>query len=224
MPWRCGPVFVGDAAAAAVRVAEAAAMIVVVGIGADGMAGLPPASRPNWHRATVIYGSQRQLDLLDDTVTARAPGMAVADAACPGHVARRSTGDVHVRRQRRPAAARRRRHADPAVRRGPGHGAAARVVGDAGLRAARLGGAGHRDHQPVTAEPHTAVRRGGQAVVLSPRRRQPRRAGPAARRHRSRRLRTDRARATRRAGGASPLGHRARVGGQSTRRRRRTST
>ena len=46
-------------------------MIVVVGIGADGMAGLVAASRAELARATVIYGSQRQLDLLDDTVTAQ---------------------------------------------------------------------------------------------------------------------------------------------------------
>lgn len=46
-------------------------MIVVVGIGADGMAGLAEASRAELRRATVIYGSQRQLNLLDDTVPAR---------------------------------------------------------------------------------------------------------------------------------------------------------
>ncbi|MFG1932988.1 precorrin-6y C5,15-methyltransferase (decarboxylating) subunit CbiE [Mycobacterium sp. NPDC048908] len=45
-------------------------MIVVVGIGADGMAGLAPASAAELRRATVIYGSHRQLELLDDTVTA----------------------------------------------------------------------------------------------------------------------------------------------------------
>lgn len=44
--------------------------IVVVGIGADGMAGLPESSRAELRSATVIYGSPRQLDLLDDTVTA----------------------------------------------------------------------------------------------------------------------------------------------------------
>ena len=44
--------------------------IVVVGIGADGMAGLPPTSRTELARATVIYGSPRQLDLLDDSVGA----------------------------------------------------------------------------------------------------------------------------------------------------------
>ena len=45
-------------------------MIVVVGIGADGMSGLAPSARTELARATVIYGSRRQLDLLDDSVTA----------------------------------------------------------------------------------------------------------------------------------------------------------
>src|SRR5690606_21571718 len=45
-------------------------MITVVGIGADGMAGLSAESRAELARATVIYGSERQLGLLDDTVTA----------------------------------------------------------------------------------------------------------------------------------------------------------
>ena len=45
-------------------------MIIVVGIGADGMPGLSEASRRELRRATVIYGSKRQLDLLDDTVPA----------------------------------------------------------------------------------------------------------------------------------------------------------
>ena len=46
VPWALRP-WSADAAAAAVRLAEDAAMIVVVGIGADGMAGLSQASRPN---------------------------------------------------------------------------------------------------------------------------------------------------------------------------------
>ena len=45
-------------------------MIVVVGIGADGMPGLAATSQRELRRATVIYGSRRQLDLLDDTVRA----------------------------------------------------------------------------------------------------------------------------------------------------------
>lgn len=45
-------------------------MIVIVGIGADGMSGLSENSQLELRTATVIYGSTRQLDLLDDTVTA----------------------------------------------------------------------------------------------------------------------------------------------------------
>ena len=45
-------------------------MIIVVGIGADGMAGLSAASRAELQRATVIYGAKRQLGLLDDTLAA----------------------------------------------------------------------------------------------------------------------------------------------------------
>lgn len=44
--------------------------IVVVGIGADGIPGLSAESRQELQRATVVYGSPRQLALLDDTVTA----------------------------------------------------------------------------------------------------------------------------------------------------------
>ena len=52
--------------------------IVVVGIGADGMAGLAPASRDELTRATVVYGSSRQLGLLDDAVIGGAQAVAVA--------------------------------------------------------------------------------------------------------------------------------------------------
>ncbi len=75
---------------AAVAVAEAAPMIVVVGIGADGMPGLAPASRDELRRATVVYGSRRQLELLDDTVDRGPAGVAVADAARAADPARRA--------------------------------------------------------------------------------------------------------------------------------------
>ena len=69
-----------DAAAAALRVAEDAAMsacaksrglrwIIVVGIGADGTTGLAP-TLDELRRAAVIFGSGRQLGLLDDSVGA----------------------------------------------------------------------------------------------------------------------------------------------------------
>ena len=140
--------------------------------------------------------------------------MAVADAARTADTARRHGGDVHVVAS-----------GDPLL-----HGigdtlirlfGADRVtvlphVSSVTLACARLGWAVQDTEviSLVTAEPHTAVRRGGQAVVLSPRRRRSRRAGPAAHRHRPRRLRTHRARAARRAGRAAPRRHRARVGGR----------
>lgn len=45
-------------------------MITVVGIGADGMAGLALPSIQQLRAARIVYGSPRQLGLLDDTVTA----------------------------------------------------------------------------------------------------------------------------------------------------------
>ena len=141
--------------------------IVVVGIGADGMAGLPPTSRTELARATVIYGSPRQLDLLDDSIGAvrRRHGRR---RCCP-HCARCSTTRRGRARggQRRSAAARRRQHPDPAVRARSGDGAAARVLGDAGVLAGRLGGTGHRDHQPGHrgAAHRGAPRRPGRRVV-----------------------------------------------------------
>ncbi|CAN5545031.1 bifunctional cobalt-precorrin-7 (C(5))-methyltransferase/cobalt-precorrin-6B (C(15))-methyltransferase [soil metagenome] len=45
--------------------------VIVVGIGADGLPGLASASRAELERATAVYGSQRQLDLLDHTITAQ---------------------------------------------------------------------------------------------------------------------------------------------------------
>jgi precorrin-6Y C5,15-methyltransferase (decarboxylating) len=45
-------------------------MIVVIGVGADGMTGLGAPSVAELRRATIVYGSRRQLGLLDDTVKA----------------------------------------------------------------------------------------------------------------------------------------------------------
>ena len=57
--------------------ASSARMITVVGIGADGWAGLSPASRRAIAGAEVLFGSRRQLDLVPDPVPdgarARAP-------------------------------------------------------------------------------------------------------------------------------------------------------
>ena len=68
-------------------------MIVVVGIGADGMAGLAPASLTELRRATIVYGSPPARSSTQRRRGQR--GMAVTNAA-PCHAARRAEGDVHV--------------------------------------------------------------------------------------------------------------------------------
>ena len=140
-------------------------MIVVVGIGADGMAGLAAPSLDELRRATVVYGSRRQLDLMDDTVSAErrqwpSPMLDVLDTL------RAIDGDVHVLAS-----------GDPML-----HGVgrllirmigADRVrilphVSSVTLACTRLGWAVQETDviSLMTSEPHTAVRRGGQAVVL----------------------------------------------------------
>ena len=143
-------------------------MIVVVGIGADGMAGLSAQSRRELLSATVIYGSPRQIELLDGTVTAPrhrwpSPMLPALQRLLDDH----PTGDVHVVAS-----------GDPLLH-GIGtslirlHGAErVRVlphVSSVTLACARLGWAAQDTEviSLVTAPVHTAVRRGGQAVVLS---------------------------------------------------------
>jgi precorrin-6B C5,15-methyltransferase / cobalt-precorrin-6B C5,C15-methyltransferase len=146
-------------------VAEDAAVIVVVGIGADGMSGLAAPSLAELRRATVVYGSQRQLGLLDDTVNAErrhwpSPMHDVLDTL------RDIAGDAHVLAS-----------GDPML-----HGVGLLLIRMIGadqvtvlphvssvtLACARLGWAVQETEviSLVTAEPHTAVRRGGQSVVL----------------------------------------------------------
>ena len=142
-------------------------MIIVVGIGADGMAGLSAASRAELQRATVIYGSKRQLDLLDDTVAAprqQWPSpMLPALQTLPVEAAE----DIHVVAS-----------GDPLL-----HGIGGTLirlfgaekvrvlphVSSVTLACARMGWNVHDTEviSLVTAQPHTAVRRGGQAIVLS---------------------------------------------------------
>ena len=140
--------------------------VVVVGIGADGMAGLAPASRAELGAATVIYGARRQLDLLDDTVTGRRKEWSSPLPAVLERIRDETAADVHLLAS-----------GDPMLH-GIGSSAirffgAERVtvlphVSSVTLACARLGW----DVQStevislVTAEPHTAVRRGGQAIVL----------------------------------------------------------
>jgi precorrin-6Y C5,15-methyltransferase (decarboxylating) len=147
-------------------VAEDAEMIVVVGIGADGIAGLTAASLAELRRATVIYGAQRQLGLLNDTVEAErrqwpSPMLGTLETL------RDIDGDVHVLAS-----------GDPML-----HGVGRLLIKLLGadqvtvlphvssvtLACARLGWA-VQDTEVIslmTADLHTAVRRGGQAVVLS---------------------------------------------------------
>jgi len=138
-------------------------VIVVVGIGADGIGGLSPGPRAELARASVIYGSRRQLGLLDDTVTAQrrqwpSPMLPALDALPDG---------VHVLAS-----------GDPMLY-GLG-GTLTRLLGpqrvrvlphisSVALACARLGWNLHDTAviSLLTAAPHTAVRRGGRAVVLS---------------------------------------------------------
>jgi precorrin-6B C5,15-methyltransferase / cobalt-precorrin-6B C5,C15-methyltransferase len=144
--------------------------IVVVGIGADGIAGLAEASRLELRRAAVIYGSSRQLGLLDDTVGAvrrewpspLLPALQKLLDDLPD-----DGDDVHVLAS-----------GDPLLH-GIG-GTLIRLFGTervkvlphvsaATLACARMGWTVQDTEviSLVTAPPHTAVRRGGRAIVLS---------------------------------------------------------
>ncbi|WP_199255834.1 precorrin-6y C5,15-methyltransferase (decarboxylating) subunit CbiE [Mycolicibacterium mengxianglii] len=141
--------------------------VVVVGIGADGMAGLAPASRAELQRATAIYGSRRQLDLLDDTVTAQRRVWPTPLVPALGKIQDDAEDEVHIVAS-----------GDPML-----HGIGGSVIRFFGadrvtvlphvssvtLACARLGWA-VQDTEVISlmmAAPHTAIRRGGQAVVLT---------------------------------------------------------
>ncbi|OMC48283.1 precorrin-6y C5,15-methyltransferase (decarboxylating) subunit CbiE [Mycobacterium sp. IS-1264] len=140
-------------------------MITVVGIGADGMRGLAPASRAELQRATIIYGAKRQLALLDDTVAAARREW--PSPLLPALQALPLDDDIHVVAS-----------GDPLTH-GIG-GTLIRLYGTERVRVlphvsavtlacARMGWNVHDTEviSLVTAQPHTAVRRGGQAIVLS---------------------------------------------------------
>ena len=141
-----------------------APVIVVVGIGADGMAGLSENSRCELRNATVIYGSPRQLDLLDDTVTAlRHPW---PTPMLPALEALPVDEDIHVVAS-----------GDPLLHGiggtlirlyGPDWVRVLPHVSSVTLACARMGWSAHDTEviSLVTAPVHTAVRRGGRAVVL----------------------------------------------------------
>ena len=140
--------------------------ITVVGIGADGMPGLGQAARDELLGATVIFGGPRQLDLLDAAVTAErrawpSPMLAALPTVFDG------LGDVHAVAS-----------GDPML-----HGLGATLirlfgrdrvtvlphVSSVTLACARLGWSVQDTEviSLVNAAPHTAMRLGGQAVVLS---------------------------------------------------------
>jgi precorrin-6Y C5,15-methyltransferase (decarboxylating) len=146
-------------------VAQDAAMIVVVGIGADGMAGLSATSRAELQRATVIYGAKRQLGLLDDTVTAARREW--PSPMLPALQALPVDDDIHIVAS-----------GDPLLH-GIG-GTLIRLFGAEKVRVlphvscvtlacARMGWNVNDTEviSLVTAHPSAAVRRGGQAIVLS---------------------------------------------------------
>jgi len=141
--------------------------LVVVGIGADGMAGLSSTSRAELGRATVVYGSKRQLELLDDTVSATkrswpSPMLPALLTLLDG-----ADGDVHVVAS-----------GDPLMHGvgsllirlyGPDAVTVLPHVSSVTLACSRVGWSVQDTEviSLVNAEPHTAVRRGGQAIVLS---------------------------------------------------------
>jgi precorrin-6Y C5,15-methyltransferase (decarboxylating) len=137
--------------------------IVVVGIGADGIAGLAPAALAELRGASVVYGSRRQLALLDDTVTAQRwewpSPMLPALTSLPVGVHVLASGDPMLH------------GIGGTLMRlfGPQRVRVVPHVSSVALACARLGWNVHDTEviSLVTAEPHTAVRRGGQAVVLS---------------------------------------------------------
>ncbi|KKC03827.1 bifunctional cobalt-precorrin-7 (C(5))-methyltransferase/cobalt-precorrin-6B (C(15))-methyltransferase [Mycobacterium nebraskense] len=142
-------------------------MIIVVGIGADGMAGLAETSRDELQRATVIYGSKRQLDLLDDTLAAPrrqwpSPMLPALQTLLDDHAE-----DIHVVAS-----------GDPLLHGiggtlirlyGPEQVRVLPHVSSVTLACARMGWNAHDTEviSLVTAQPHTAIRRGGQAIALS---------------------------------------------------------
>ncbi len=141
--------------------------LVVVGIGADGMAGLAPASRAELQRATVVYGSGRQLDLLDQSVVAERREWPSPLLGALQTIRDDIADDVHIVAS-----------GDPML-----HGIGGTLirlfghdrvtvlphVSSVTLACARMGWAVQDTEviSLVTAEADTAVRRGGRAVVLS---------------------------------------------------------
>jgi precorrin-6Y C5,15-methyltransferase (decarboxylating) len=140
--------------------------VVIVGIGADGLAGLAPTSRAELDQATVIYGSQQQLNLLDDTINAERYEWTNSLSETLRAIRDDATGDVHIVVS-----------GDPMLH-GIG-GASIRIFGSdrvavlphvssVTLACARLGwSVENTEIIGLTRGPRMTVRRGGQAIVLS---------------------------------------------------------
>lgn len=142
-------------------------MIVVIGIGADGMPGLGAASRAELARATVIFGSPRQLDLLDDSVRAQRRTWPSPLLPALDELVGSRDGDVHVVASGDPML-----HGIGATLIRRFGGGSVRVlphVSSVTLACARMGWTVQDTEiiSLVSAPVHTAVRRGGRAVVLS---------------------------------------------------------
>lgn len=145
--------------------------IIVVGIGADGMAGLSADSRSELRGATVIYGSERQLDLLDDSVAAPrrtwpSPMMPALEGLLDEDPDSDSDADIHIVASGDPL-----QHGIGATLirlYGPDRVRVLPHVSSVTLACARMGWPSHDTEviSLVTAPVHTAVRRGGRAVVL----------------------------------------------------------
>ena len=142
-------------------------MIIVIGVGADGMSGLAETSRNELRRATIIYGSKRQIDLLDDTVAA--PRRQWPSPMLPAleTLEDRHAEDIHVVAS-----------GDPLLHGiggtlirlyGPDKVRVLPHVSSVTLACARMGWNAHETEviSLVTAPPPSAVRRGGQSIVLS---------------------------------------------------------
>ncbi|MCH9667805.1 MAG: precorrin-6y C5,15-methyltransferase (decarboxylating) subunit CbiE [Actinomycetia bacterium] len=146
---------------------NAGGAIVVVGIGADGMAGLAATSRAELARATVVYGSQRQLDLLDRSVSAERrpwpspmlPALRTMFDAAEGDVHAIASGDPLLHGV-----------GSTLIRLyGPHRVTVLPHVSSVTLACSRVGWSVQDTEviSLVSAEPYSAVRRGGQAIVLS---------------------------------------------------------
>lgn len=142
-------------------------MIVVVGIGADGIAGLAPSSRAELVRATVVYGSRRQLELLDASVAAERRPWPSPMLPALQRILDDIDGDVHVLASGDPLL-----HGvgNTLIRQyGPDCVTVLPHVSSVTLACSRLGWSTSEVEviSLVTGEPGGAVRRGGRAIVLS---------------------------------------------------------